>query len=205
MIGVRQREDEVADPQPGRQEQQRDEKHGKQVDEDREDVAWKRRSPLAGPIEDRVSEPRELFLERWQRRKVGPKLGVRLTDSLVALGVLRCAVGELDNLAEQRRHDDPADAEDESEACDVDQHRRQPERQARAPVKPLAGPGQSRGEEDAHEQDEQDMANHEQQDDRDDSQDGEQQPEIDRQRSVEERLPGIPRRHVDGIPVKRRC
>jgi hypothetical protein len=40
--------------------------------------------------------------------------------------------------------------------------------------------------------------------DRDGGQDGEQQPEIDRQRSVEERLPGIPRRHVDGITVKRR-
>src|SRR5918994_865459 len=101
-----------------------------QVDEDREDVARKRRGPLARPVEDPVSEPRQLFLERWQRRKVGPKLGVCLTDPRVALGVLRCAVGELDNLAEQRGHDDPADAYDESEAHDVDQHRRQPERQA---------------------------------------------------------------------------
>jgi hypothetical protein len=72
-------------------------------------------------------------------------------------------------------------------------------------VKPLAGPRQSGGEEHAHEHDQQDVANHEQQEDRDDGQDGKQQPEIDRQRSVEERLPGIPPRHVVQIPMKQRC
>ena len=147
-----------------------------------------------------------MFLEWRQRRKVGPKLGVRLTDSVVAVGVFRRAVGELDHLAEKWGHDDPADADDDCEGREVDHHRGQPERQAQAPVKPLARTRQRRGEEHAHEQDEQDVADHEQEEDRDDGQDGEQQSEINRQRPVEERLAGrARRRHLDRIPVKRRC
>ena len=72
-------------------------------------------------------------------------------------------------------------------------------------MKPLARPGQSRGEEHAHEQNEQNVADHEEEKDRDDGQDGQQEPEIDRERSMKERLPQIfRRRHVDAIPVKRR-
>ena len=140
MIGVRQRQEEVTHPQPICEEEQRDEKHRKQVDEDREDVARKRGGALERTVEERVSEPRQLLLERRQRRKVGPKLGVRLTDTLVAVGVLRRAVGELDHLVEKRGHHDPADADDDREARDVDHHRGQSERQAKAPVKPLARP-----------------------------------------------------------------
>ena len=126
--------------------------------------------------------------------------------SLVAVRVLRRAIGELDHLAEKRRHDDPADADDDREGRDVDHHRGQPERQAKAPVKPLARPRQRRGEEDAEEQDEQDVADHEQADDHDDGQDGEQQPQINRQRPMDQRLTGSARRcHLDRIPVKRPC
>ena len=105
MIGMRQREDEVADPEPVCQEQQRDEEHCQEVDEDGEDVPGSA-STFARPVDDRVSEPRQLLFERWQRRKVGPELGVGLADSLVALGVLRRTVSEFDNLTEQRRYDD---------------------------------------------------------------------------------------------------
>jgi len=179
MIGMRQREDEVTHPKPIRDEEQRDEKDGKQVDEDREDVARKRGSPFPRTVEDRVSESRQLLLKRRQRREVGLKLNVRLPDSGVAFGVLRRAVGELDHLAEKRGHDNPADADDDGERRDVDHSGGQPERQAKAPVKPLAGTRQRRSQEHAHEHDQQDVANHEQNDDRDDGQDGEKQPEID--------------------------
>src|SRR5688572_22704782 len=96
MIGMRQRQDEVSDLQPVRQEEERDEEHCEHVDEDREDIARKRGSALACSVEDRVSEARQLLLERRQRREVRAKLGVCLTDSLVALGVLGRALGKLD-------------------------------------------------------------------------------------------------------------
>ena len=50
------------------------------------------------------------------------------------------------------------------------------------------------------------MADHEQEENRDDGQDGEEQPEINRQRPMDDRVSGIARgRHLDGIPVNRRC
>ena len=86
MVGVGQGEHEVAYPHPAREEQQGDEEHCEQVDEDREDVAGKRRSALARAIEDGVTRPRNAP-RTAEAREVGSEFRVRLADSVVTVGV----------------------------------------------------------------------------------------------------------------------
>ena len=99
----------------------------------------------------------------------------------------------------------PADSDEDRERCEVDQRGGQPERQAKASVQPLARPRQRRGQEHAHEEDEEDVADHEQQEKADNRQAREHEREIDRQRPVDKRLTRIARRHhPERIPIKRR-
>ena len=72
MVVADEREREAPQPHPVRHEQQRDDEHAQEVEEHGEEVAGEGRRPLAGPVEDRVPEPRHLVVERRQSRIVPP-------------------------------------------------------------------------------------------------------------------------------------